>query len=115
MKSTPCTLCAIAKRLDVNPCAVGIGGRGRKRVVVDAAQHFFRGLRRVQGNVTAFAKDCEAQRSKIIKAENMIGVPVRVENSVHASQSAAQSLLAEVWTGIDDHDPFPLTFVPSQQ
>jgi hypothetical protein len=40
----------------------------------------------------------------------MIGVGVGVKHGVHAIDSGAQSLLAEVGTGVDDHDALACGF-----
>ena len=79
---------AVAERLDVNPCTVGISGLREKTCSRKCGEALLPSVRDAyKRNVTAFAKDSEAQRSKIIKTEDMIGVPMRIEDSVHASQT----------------------------
>ena len=43
----------------------------------------------------------KAQRPQIVEAENMVGMGVRVEDSIHMPDLFAQSLVAEVRTRID--------------
>ena len=44
-----------------------------------------------------------AERTKIVKPENVIGVAVRVKHGVKVANMLADGLLAEVRSGIDEH------------
>ena len=94
---------------------IRIGRLRRKRVVVDTAQRLF-GLRRgVERDVSAFAKDREAQRPQIVETEDVIGMTMGIENRIHAGELVAQGLFAKVGTGVDQHHALPAAVLPLQQ
>src|SRR5271169_761626 len=45
----------------------------------------------------------ETERAQIVDAQNMIGVRVRVENGIYASDPLANSLAIKIGRGIDEH------------
>src|SRR5580698_6376852 len=106
---------AVGERLQPDARAVRISGFGRECVVVDAFENFTRLRRCIKRYRTRLAIDDEAQRAQVVEAEDMIRVAVRVEHRVHAPYAAAQCLLAEVRTGIDDDDALAHALAPAQK
>src|SRR5579862_1978278 len=105
----------IAQRLDANTGASGIGGVRGERVVIHAAQNLCRFVGSKQRNRGSLASHGKAEGPQIVETENVIGVAVRIENGIDASQVIAQRLFTKVRTGVDDEDAVAVGFVPTQQ
>src|SRR5579863_1945529 len=105
----------IAQRLDANTGASGIGGVRGERVVIHAAQNLCRFVGSKQRNRGSFASHGKAEGPQIVETENVIGVAVRVENGIDASQLMTQRLFTKVRTGVDDQNALAIRVVPAQQ
>src|SRR6185503_1744708 len=100
-KLDPANTQSIAQRVKLNLRACGIRSLRRERVIVNLAQDARGVLRRIKRNRAAFAERRETQRAKIIHAEDVIGMPVSIEDCVDTCEFCAQCLLAEIRAGVD--------------
>ena len=87
----------------------------RECVVVNATQRLFGKRRRVERNVTAFAKDGKTQGSQVVETKDVIGMAMGIEDGIDSGELIAQGLLAEVRPGIDQHNAVLGSVVPLQQ
>src|SRR5207302_8494661 len=79
----------------------GVGRFG----IEDVGKHPFDDLRSLLiGVERKFPLALEGERTKVVEAEDMIGMAVSVENGVDAPDILSQGLRAEIWRRIDEHE-----------
>ncbi len=74
-----------------------------ENIAEDTAENFRGVLAGIQRNFASTSHACKTQRPNIIQTENVVGVPVGVDDGVDLADMLADGLFAEVGRSVDEH------------